>query len=481
MWSIPNSATQKYDLTVSVTPPAGSSTSAPIPTGTVNILDGATVLATIQVPQTSGAYVLSLTSSTRSLVAAYQGDGNYVATNSAPVSINGSTSLIATTTTLQVSPNPPVAGQPVTLTAVVTPASSGPALTGTVSFLSNGVVIATAALSGNTATATVTLPAGNAIALTATYSGDVNYAGSNASGVGVNTGKAAAAITLTSNVSAVNAGGSILLIARVTPVSTLITTAPTGTVTFFDNTSGVPNAIGTAAVTPGGIATGIATLNVASFSGGTHLITAVYNGDASFLPVASMAVSVSVGDFSLTFSPGSLLLSPGASGTAKATITLLGSYSGQIIVSCVPPAAVHITCSLNAPVVAGNGTTTLTINTSVATASLRPAPAMPGKTAAGGIAAALALMGLVLPRRRRQLGALLLLLVCVTVMSGGCSLSIVDSTNNSNNTGGGTGVGSGGTTTPGTATPYGTFLLNITATAADNSLRHTYTFPVTVQ
>jgi uncharacterized repeat protein (TIGR03803 family) len=88
--------------------------------------------------------------------------------------------LGSSTTAVTSSPNPSTFGEPVTITATVSP-SGPPAPTGTVGFTSNGT-----AISGCTA---VTLSAGEAVCMTtglavgtdaivATYSGDSNYAGS---------------------------------------------------------------------------------------------------------------------------------------------------------------------------------------------------------------------------------------------------------------------------------------------------------------
>ena len=87
---------------------------------------------------------------------------------------------IRTTTTVTSAPNPSQAGQPVTMTATVTP--SGP--TGTVSFSSNGTAISgcTAVVlnSGIAHCMTSALPAGTD-AIVAMYSGDDNYNGSSGS------------------------------------------------------------------------------------------------------------------------------------------------------------------------------------------------------------------------------------------------------------------------------------------------------------
>jgi hypothetical protein len=71
--------------------------------------------------------------------------------------------------TLTSSPNPPIAGQPITLTATVPPGA-----TGTVTFMDGTTVLGTATIVGNTATLTITLAAGSH-PVTAVYNGNSNY------------------------------------------------------------------------------------------------------------------------------------------------------------------------------------------------------------------------------------------------------------------------------------------------------------------
>lgn len=79
------------------------------------------------------------------------------------------TNKAQTSTTLVVSARAFSIAAPVTLTATVT--GSGGSLTGSVSFLSNGVPLGTTSLTGGVANLTVSLPAGSD-SLEAVYSGD---------------------------------------------------------------------------------------------------------------------------------------------------------------------------------------------------------------------------------------------------------------------------------------------------------------------
>ena len=85
--------------------------------------------------------------------------------------------ISTTTTTLSISPNPANVGQPVTLTAIVSPASA----TGTVSFYDGATLLGTVALSNGTAILTLSSLTLGSHSLTAVYSGDASFSGSTSS------------------------------------------------------------------------------------------------------------------------------------------------------------------------------------------------------------------------------------------------------------------------------------------------------------
>ena len=89
----------------------------------------------------------------------------------------GSFTLWATSTALASSPNPSTVGQPVTLTATVTPATlavSG-APTGTVTFKDGGAVLGTGTLAGAKATLLTSKLAKGSHSITAEYGGSASY------------------------------------------------------------------------------------------------------------------------------------------------------------------------------------------------------------------------------------------------------------------------------------------------------------------
>jgi len=101
---------------------------------------------------------------------------------------------------------------------------------------------------------------------------------------------------------------------------------PTGSVTFYDNTSGA--ALGSA-----NLIGGVASYTTPALAGGTHSITAIYSGDFNFASVTSAATSQSVLDFSLSASSGSVAILPGGAANLTLTVSPIGSTALPAAVS----------------------------------------------------------------------------------------------------------------------------------------------------
>jgi hypothetical protein len=117
------------------------------------------------------------------ITATYSGDANSGVSSSPPISLNPS--LLATSISLSTSPSSAVVGQPVTLTAVLSPfqygtfGSDGEMVT----FMNGATSVGNAPLKGGVATLTVTsIPIG-AASFTAVYSGDCALSGSSSPAV----------------------------------------------------------------------------------------------------------------------------------------------------------------------------------------------------------------------------------------------------------------------------------------------------------
>ena len=192
-------------------------------TGSVQFLDGATVIGTATV--SGGAASMStagLAAGSHSITAAYQGDANYNAANSA--ALTQTVTRAATTTAISAGSGTISFGQSVSLTASVTPASA----TGTVQFMDGATVLGTAALSGGSAAFVAANLAVGVHAITAVYGGDAANGGSTSAAVTVTVTKAGASVTLASSLNPSVAGQTVTFTAAVSPA------AATGSVQFLD-------------------------------------------------------------------------------------------------------------------------------------------------------------------------------------------------------------------------------------------------------
>jgi large repetitive protein len=206
---------------------------------------------------------------------------------------------IATVTTLTSSENPSHVSDPVTFTATVTSNGNG-APTGSVLFFDfktdNSVSVPLTPGSGDTSTATVTFATIDPGTLqTGIHGMEAIYqpSGNFGSSVGsllqqVNPdGTTGTTTTLVSSQNPSETGQSVTFTATVTAVSG--STAPTGTVSFFDSVAGL---LSTVNLGPGSGVTSQATLTTSALTGsatGTqHNLNAVYN------PTGSFATSTSV-------------------------------------------------------------------------------------------------------------------------------------------------------------------------------------------
>jgi hypothetical protein len=196
----------------------------------------------------------------------------------------------ASSSTLTSSVNPSVWGQSVTLTATIASAYTGSKPSGTVEFKDGANDIAgCGAQSVDTSTETATCVtsalsvAGHSI--TAVYQGDNDFTGSASSPVSQTVNKAGTTTALTSSGSPVTHGQPVTLTAQLGVVAPGAGT-PTGTVTFKDGST----VLGTAPVSVSD-GTATATFSTSSLSVGTHVITAIYNGDGNFLGSASSTLT----------------------------------------------------------------------------------------------------------------------------------------------------------------------------------------------
>jgi hypothetical protein len=215
----------------------------------------------------------SLSTGSHSVVAVYNGDGNFFASTSATKAQQ--VDKAGTTTALTAAPSPTVSGQAVTFTAtvaVVAPGAGAP--TGGIQFNVDGQPYGTAVpLTGDTAELTISnLQTGNH-QVDATYNGDPDFASSSSATVTHGVDKADSNVALSTSDSTPVSGEPLTFTAAVTAVGPGAGT-PTGTVQFAVD----GNPIGGPVSLAGGTATSPST----TLTVGSHLVTADYSGDENF-------------------------------------------------------------------------------------------------------------------------------------------------------------------------------------------------------
>jgi hypothetical protein len=300
----PATPNQSFNVNAQVAP-ATSGTSLQ-PSGTVQLLDGSTVIASSALTNGAAAFPVALsTLGVHSLTASYSGDTNFSAATSAVLSepVKSPASL-----SLSSSANPSVSGTPFTLTATVLQ----PTATGTIQFVdyavpASPVTLGTVALSGSSASLAISnLPAGTH-AIGANYSGDTNFV-STGSSLLSQLVKAASATALSADVPSPVYGQVVHFTASVNPATA------TGSVQFLDGAT----VLGTATLSGG-----TAVLTAASLSAGAHSVSAIYPGDGSNGGSTSATVAVSVGKAasSVISASSSNPAPPGGSVTLTATVS----------------------------------------------------------------------------------------------------------------------------------------------------------------
>ena len=266
---------------VSVTSPGAGT-----PTGTVTFSDGATVLGTGNVSGgVASVTVSTLSVASHSLTAAYGGDAGFNASTSPALAQQVGKANSQTSVTL--SPNPSVFGQPVLLTAVVAAlAPGGGTPTGSVTFYDGATALGTATLANGSASLTTAALGGGSHTVTAVYSGvDANFTGSSSAPGGADRRPRRHRDRGRVQPEPVGVRTAVTFTASVTSAAGV----PTGgTVSFLDGAA----ALGTATLSGG-----TASFSTTALSVGPHSITAAFGGNASFAPSTSTVLTQTVQGF----------------------------------------------------------------------------------------------------------------------------------------------------------------------------------------
>jgi len=173
----PSAATQTVALSATVAATVRGVTA--VPTGSVTFLDGGTTLGSSTINNGVATYNASaLAVGAHNLTAQYSGDANFQATTS--TTLSQLVILAADSTAVASSLNPAGAGQSVTLSAAVSPATSGVTgtPTGNVTFSDGATVLGSAAVSNGVAHFVTSSLAVGTHSISAQYAGDTNFAAS---------------------------------------------------------------------------------------------------------------------------------------------------------------------------------------------------------------------------------------------------------------------------------------------------------------
>ncbi len=316
----PTSAqTVTLTATVSATSP-GSGT----PGGSVQFFNGSSSLGTSTL--TNGVATLTtsaLTVGGNSVTANYLGNTNYSSSVSPAVNVPVA-STATSTTTLNFSPNSPVFGQNVTLTATVAPTTSGTP-TGSVEFFNNSTLLGTGTLSSGVATFSTTALALGSNSLTAVYSGDSNFTSSTSTAVPLTVQQASSSTAVTYFPVSPISGQSVTLTATVS-AATPGSGTPTGTVQFLNGT----DVLGTSNLT-----NGVATFTATTLATGPNSITAQYLGNSDFTGGTSPTVTVTLASTptsttTVTYTPSSPVYGNSVTLTATVASTTTGTPTGTV-------------------------------------------------------------------------------------------------------------------------------------------------------
>ena len=265
---------------------------AGMPSGSVEFLDGTTMLGTA--PLVNGTAALTTNGFAvggHTIAARYSGDPSFAPSSGASTLTVNSLSQ-SSTTTLSSSANPSAVGQSITLTASVQ--ASGP-LSGSVAFYDGSVLIGTAALSSGTAKLTTSSLGAGGHALTARYLGNgvvpPSISPALAQHVRFSDGKTRGVdVSLDAWPYQAAVGSELTLKATVSGVGRQ---SPTGQVIFLVNGTVVGQATLRSDDDDEDHPSAVATFRTSALPRGSHFVEMVYLGDSSYrADTTSITVSV---------------------------------------------------------------------------------------------------------------------------------------------------------------------------------------------
>lgn len=347
-------------------------------TGTIQFNDGVTPLgspvtlvgasASLTVPDST---LSALSVGPHPITAVYSGDDEDAGSTSSTLNELVSDAIVVVSSSV----DPSTLGQAVTFTATVTPNTA----TGNIQFSDAAATMGPSIpLSGASATLTVpsasvsTVLSVGSHAITAAYSGDANNVGTTSAAETQTVNQAESSVTVTSSLNPAPVGQSVSFTATVT--GSVAGIPATGTVTFKNlltapttaSPTVLPVAIqlGTAPVK-----NGLAVLAVSTLQVGTNTITAVYNGDANYLPSSASTPVVET----ITSLPSGVVLSSSPNpSTFQQSVSLTATVTPSTATGTVQ--FIDGTTNLSTPVTIASGQAELAVATlSVGTHSITAA------------------------------------------------------------------------------------------------------------
>ena len=330
------------------------SSSGLVPTGSMLFTEEGLVCGTSTVDSNGFATlaVATFTVGTHHIVATYSGDTDNAGSSSSPLA--ETVQQIQTVTVLTSDTNPASAGATVHLVATVAitaGSSSNGSISGLVTFTEGATILGTAQVNpsriSTIAVSTLGIGQHNVVA---TFAGNTNYATSTS-----NTVLQSIKFTATSTILSSGAPNSL----SGTPVSFTASVAsstgtPTGNVIFQDGTTNIGQ------VTLNSL--GIAVFSTSTLAVGRHTVTAVYQGDGSYIAStsASLAESISLA------TTGLMIAGPAAAVDVTAAAVFTATLSGNGLA----PTGALILRDGNTVVATLNATNTGIYNLSVSTLSI---------------------------------------------------------------------------------------------------------------
>jgi hypothetical protein len=400
-------------LTAAVAPasPPGVGT----PTGNVTFLAGGAAIGT----GTLASGIATLTTSTLpagtdNLTCTYSGDSNYAQSTcgAMAVVVAPPPPVISLTSSL----NPALVAAPVTFTVHLTNVPAGTAIN---LYIGSSILLQLPTDANGDAAYTTGFSTSGSYPITAAY-----WARSRPFGTTATLTEVVNAVPILTTLSAspnpAYLGQTVNLTAAVNLQTSPAVTS--GTVVFEDGST----PLGTVPVT----ANGAAVLAINTLTVGTHTLTAQYFDNTNTLVSTSPGILETIlalpSTFTLTLSPSSIAIPPGAQGTAAIQLASLGSFSGPVSLTYSSlPATISASITPAAITLTPGGTASSTLVLTLSAQAANAIPARPGQRRAPLVLAAATLLllplgtvGGTLRRRHRRLLGILLAAMLLQTLTG---------------------------------------------------------------